>query len=82
VMCKSSSPIYDKPFLTTDKTKVNCHRCLSMFPKEDLGGVPFETTCCKFTFIGMNHSPEWRGTCRNCGNAYGYKISRLGEALT
>ena len=28
------------------------------------------TKCCIFRFIGMNHSPEFKGKCRVCGNIY------------
>lgn len=28
------------------------------------------TTCCGHRFIGMNHSPEMNGTCRNCGKGF------------
>jgi hypothetical protein len=28
------------------------------------------TKCCGFKFIGMNHSPEFKGKCRHCGKNY------------
>ena len=30
----------------------------------------YYTKCCNFRFIGMNHSPEFNGICRNCGGEY------------
>ncbi len=34
--------------------------------------MTYITTCCKFKFIGLNHSPEQDGVCRNCGGVYGH----------
>jgi len=31
---------------------------------------PFETACCNFRFIGMNHSPELNGMCRHCNGQW------------
>jgi len=36
-------------------------------------GIAYITTCCGLVFIGMNHSPEKDGVCRNCGKEFGYK---------
>jgi len=30
----------------------------------------YVTKCCKHRFIGKNHSPEWKGECRNCGKLW------------
>ena len=32
--------------------------------------ITYYTQCCNFKFIGMNHSPEWNGICRNCNNPW------------
>lgn len=35
----------------------------------------FRTVCCDFKFVGMNHSPELNGVCRNCSGQWkGVKV--------
>lgn len=44
-------------------------RFLGELPKQDLftnDSRLYRTRCCDFEFIGMNHSPELNGVCRNC----------------
>lgn len=33
--------------------------------------MKYITTCCKFIFYGMNHSPNSNGVCRCCGGVFG-----------
>ncbi len=32
--------------------------------------MKYKTICCSFKFWGLNHSPEFKGKCRNCGRDY------------
>jgi len=40
----------------------------------------FLTRCCKFRFIGLNHSPEYEWICRHCGNGYLGEMERTTAA--
>ena len=37
----------------------------------------YKTICCDLIFIGMNHSPEENGICRNCNGQFRYELYKL-----